>query len=108
MVKTDLQPIDDSVIWSTLLELNCLDLIYEWIDFSFSTTNKSEETLTTNEKEDGEAKSSQTINHHLFNDKLTQAMLDLIPTCRTLPTDCKIHIFNYLAKYFFTSLFENP
>ena len=102
MSKADLQPIDDSVIWSTLLELNSIDLIYEWIDLSFSTTTKTEET---NEKVKEEANSSQSINHYLFNDRLTQYMLDLIPTCRSLPTDCKIQIQNYLAKYFFNFIF---
>lgn len=86
--KADFQPIDDSVVWPLLLELHSFDLIYEWIDWSFGSS--FDETST---------KSAETVSKPLiFNEKLSQSMIDLIPASRTLPTHVKNQILNYLAK----------
>lgn len=87
MIKSEIQSINDSIMWSSLIELNNLDLIFKWIDFSFSKSETSDSTEITNDV------------YQLFGNKLNQTMLDLIPISRNLPNHSKEMILNYLAKY---------
>ena len=81
--QVELIPIDEQILWLTLLENNDLNLINKWIDFSFDyKENKEEE--------------NESI---IFKTKLSQDMIDSIFSSRYLSSESKEIVLNYLAKF---------
>ena len=82
--QTELQPIDEDILWQTLVESDNIDLIKLWIEFSFSAKDAPVE------KE----------NYSLFQaKKLSQEMVDLLYSNPYLPLESKEVLLNYLATF---------
>ncbi len=82
----ELSPVDEQMLWLTLLESGDLNLIKKWIDFSFET------------KENNEA--AEDVDR-FFKTKLSHDMLDMIYSNRYLTGEVKEIVLNYLAKFNF-------
>jgi hypothetical protein len=78
-----LQPLDEQCLWLTLIEMENLKLIQEWIKFSFSPSSTTQ--LSPAE--------------FPFQTKLTQEMCDLLLATPYMSTESKETLLNFLATF---------
>lgn len=82
-----MQKIDPEALWAVLIEQNKIELILEWIKYTFEDEKPIDLELTN--------KSDK-----LFTTKVTQEMIDLIQTTKYITKDNKDLILNNLARFF--------
>jgi hypothetical protein len=106
LVDSALSEINTETLWSVIVEQGNLNMILEWIDFSFSADKlekvdpvpKSEESSESNEEVKSNTSEITSTKGSIFSEKLTQVMIEFMYNSKYLSQENKEIILNYLVK----------